>query len=70
MQQIIKELESDNPRLFKEKVIRREATYNVEFFEGCKMALDKLYTFGVKQVITTKDGLVGAGNSLMNLLEN
>jgi DNA ligase-1 len=58
MQQIIKELESDNSRLFKEKVIRREAmSDNVEFFEGCKMALDKLYTFGVKQVPTaTKDG--------------
>tara|TARA_X000000950_G_scaffold81107_1_gene101904 strand:+ start:1139 stop:2467 length:1329 start_codon:yes stop_codon:yes gene_type:complete len=55
---IIKELESDNSRLFKEKVIWREAMAdNVEFFEGCKMALDKLYTFGVKQVPTaTKDG--------------
>ena len=46
-------LESNNSRLFKEDVIKQQAEAdNSEFFEGCKMALDKLYTFGVKQVPT------------------
>ena len=49
----IKLLESDNSRLFKEDVIKQQAEAdNSEFFEGCRMALDTLYTFGVKQVPT------------------
>jgi len=48
---IIKELESDNSRKFKEAVIAREdKTGNTEFFEGVSMAMDKLRTFGLKQV--------------------
>ena len=48
---IIKNLASDNSRLFKEGVIMTEiASNNDTFFEGCKFALDKLITFGVKQV--------------------
>ena len=48
---IIKELESDNSRLFKEDIIKREIEKdNTEFFEGLRMALDPLITFGVKQV--------------------
>ena len=48
---IIKELESDNSRLFKESIIMREVEKdNTEFFEGLRMALDPLITFGVKQV--------------------
>jgi DNA ligase-1 len=58
MQQVIKKLESDNSRLFKESVIEQEIkNNNTVFFEGCQMALDKLYVFGVKQVPeSTKDG--------------
>jgi len=58
MEQIIKKLESDNSRLFKESVIEQEIkNNNTVFFEGCQMALDKLYVFGVKQVPeSTKDG--------------
>jgi len=48
---IIQELESNNSRLFKEDVIMREVTNdNTNFFTGCRMALDPLMTYGVKQV--------------------
>jgi len=55
---IIKELESDNSRKFKESVIAREdKNGNTEFFEGVSMAMDKLRTFGLKQVPeSNKDG--------------
>ncbi len=49
--QIIAELEADNSRLAKEAIIQ-ENTDNTELFEGFKMALDNLYTFGVKKVPT------------------
>ena len=49
--EVIEKLESDNSRLFKESVIREQAEdKNTEFFRGCKAALDKLRTFGLKQV--------------------
>lgn len=58
---IIAELETDNSRLFKESVIRREAQAdNQEFFEGCRLALDSMVTFGVKQV-PEHQGADGAG---------
>jgi DNA ligase-1 len=62
MQQIIKELESNNSRLFKEGIIKREAEKNnTRFFEGCEMALNKLRTFGIQKVpISKKDG-IGVG---------
>lgn len=47
--QIISELEADNSRLAKEAIIQEHAD-NVELFEGFRMALDNLYTFGVKKV--------------------
>ncbi len=51
--QIIKEIESDNSRLAKEAIVRREALAdNKEFFEGCRMAYDCMVTFGVKKVPT------------------
>jgi DNA ligase-1 len=51
MYQIIRELEADNSRLAKEAIIKREADAgNEEFFEGCRLALDNLVSFGVKQV--------------------
>ena len=50
-QQIIAQLEADNSRLAKEQIILNAMTEGLdEFFEGVKMALDPLYTFGVKQV--------------------
>ena len=57
-QVIIQRLEADNSRLAKEAVIADAMTEGLdEFFEGVKMALDNLYTFGVKQVPTSdKDG--------------
>ena len=49
--QVIQKLRSDNSRLFKESVVLGEiGTENTVFFEGAKLALDKLVTFGVKQV--------------------
>ena len=46
---IIKELESDNSRLFKEGVVENNLN-NLDFQEGLSMCLDPLITFGVKQV--------------------
>ena len=61
--EVIAELETDNSRLFKESVVGREATAgNTEFFEGCKLALDSMITFGVKQV-PERSGTDGAGYS-------
>ena len=55
MHSIIKELESDNSRLFKEGVIMKEiANNNINFFSGCRLALDPMITFGVKQVPQSK----------------
>ena len=57
---VIQELESDNSRKFKESVIAREAkAQNYEFFNGVEMALDKLRTFGLKQVPESKEDGVG-----------
>ena len=47
--EIIKELESNNSRLFKEDIIEKNINYK-EFQEGLAMCLDPLVTFGVKQV--------------------
>ncbi len=46
---IIKELESDNSRLFKEGVVENNLN-NLDFQAGLSMCLDPLVTFGVKQV--------------------
>jgi DNA ligase-1 len=55
---IIQELESDNSRLKKEAIIRRESdAENIRFFEGVCMALDGFRTFGVQKVpVAKKDG--------------
>lgn len=57
-QVIIQRLEADNSRLAKEAIIAEAMNEGLdEFFEGVRMALDNLYTFGVKQVPTSdKDG--------------
>jgi DNA ligase-1 len=55
---IIQELESDNSRLKKEAIIRRESdAENVRFFNGVGAALDGFRTFGVQKVpVAKKDG--------------
>ena len=48
---IISKLEADNSRLAKEAILAEAMEEGLdEFFEGVHMALDNLYTFGVKQV--------------------
>ena len=55
---IIQELESDNSRLKKEAIIRRESDAdNIRFFNGVGMSLDSFRTFGVQKVpVSKKDG--------------
>lgn len=54
-QEIIAKLEADNSRLGKEKIIQRAMEEGLdEFFEGIRMCLDPLVTFGVKQVPESK----------------
>lgn len=49
--QVISSLEDHNLRTNKEQIIAAQANAsNSEFFEGCKLALDSMVTFGVKQV--------------------
>ncbi len=57
-QDIIAQLEADNSRLAKEAILAKAMDQGLdEFFEGVRMCLDKLYTFGVKQVpISEADG--------------
>jgi DNA ligase-1 len=63
---IIERLEADNSRLAKEAIIAEAMEQGLdEFFEGVRMALDKLYTFGVKQV-PVKDPVGGQGLSWDN----
>ena len=66
-QDIIEKLEADNSRLAKEAVIEQAMNEGLdEFFEGVKMALDPLVTFGVKQVPERNDVLTGQGLSWEN----
>jgi len=55
---VIQELESDNSRLKKEAIIKRESDAdNIRFFNGIGAALDGFRTFGVQKVpIAEKDG--------------
>ena len=55
---VIQELESDNSRLKKEAIIRRESdAENIRFFNGVESALDGFRTFGVQKVpIAENDG--------------
>ena len=58
---IIRKLEQHNSRLDKEAIIRDAHEEGLpEFFEGVKMALDALVTFGVKQV-PVRDATPGQG---------
>ena len=55
--EIIKQLESHPSRLDKEKIIAANQD-NLEFLEGCRLALDSMITFGLKQIPekTDEDG--------------
>ena len=57
-QDIIARLEADNSRLAKEQILAEAAEERLtEFFDGVRMCLDNLYTFGVKEVpVSDKDG--------------
>ena len=66
---IIQQLEADNSRLAKEAILQSAAEEGLtEFFEGVRMTLDKLYTFGVKQV-PEKTEAGGQGLAWTNFLE-
>lgn len=57
--EVISLLEADNSRLAKEAIILEEAkSGNDVFFNGCRLALDAMITFGIKQVKekTDEDG--------------
>ena len=59
---IIRQLEIHPSRLNKEDIIRAAYEEGLpEFFEGLRMALDALVTFGVKQVPERSDVLTGQG---------
>ena len=48
---VISSLETHNSRLDKEAIIEVQMNAkNDEFFEGCRLALDPMITFGVKKV--------------------
>ncbi len=57
-QYVISTLEDHNSRLDKEAIVLAQAEAgNIEFFEGCRLALDSMITFGVKKVPeSTTDG--------------
>ncbi len=61
--QLITEIASDNSKLFKEAIIRREALdSNHNFFAGLRYCLDNIDTFGVKKV-PERSGTDGCGLS-------
>ena len=66
---LIRQLEIHNSRINKEQILEAAVEEGLdEFFEGLRMALDGLYTFGVKQV-PTKDKAEGQGLSWINFVE-
>ena len=61
-QEIIERLEADNSRLAKELILADAMHEGLdEFFEGVRMALDPLVTFGVKQVPEADNEWAGQG---------
>ena len=53
--EVIAELEADNSRLGKEAILKVVANHgNDIFFEGCRLALDPMITFGIKKVPESK----------------
>jgi DNA ligase-1 len=66
---IIRQLEIHASRINKEDIIEDAMNEGLdEFFQGVKMALDKLYTFGVKQV-PVKEAAGGQGLPWANFLQ-
>jgi DNA ligase-1 len=66
---IIRQLEIHNSRINKEEILEAAANEGLlEFFDGLRMCLDKLYTFGVKQV-PVKERNNGQGLAWSNFLE-
>jgi DNA ligase-1 len=56
---VISSLELHSSRLNKEQIIQAQAEFgNAEFFQGCRLALDSMITFGLKQIKekTDEDG--------------
>lgn len=70
---VIQHLAADNSRLAKEEILKQAAEEGLtEFFDGLRMALDNLYTFGVKQVPVkyTDDGQGLSWNNFLQLAES
>ncbi len=66
---IIRQLEIHNSRINKEQILEAAAEEGLtEFFDGLRMCLDNLYTFGVKQV-PVKDRNNGQGLPWTNFVE-
>ena len=66
---LIRQLEIHNSRINKEQILESAVEEGLEeFFEGIRMCLDNLYTFGVKQV-PIKDNDQGQGLSWTNFVE-
>jgi len=57
---VIRQLEADNSRIHKEGILKAvllQTPHDAEFWQGCRLALDSMVTFGIKQVpISDKDG--------------
>ena len=55
-EKVIADLEENNSRLAKELMLENAMKEGLdEFFEGVRWALDKLHTFGLKQVPEKED---------------
>jgi len=68
---IIRQLETHNSRLDKEAILEAAHEEGLpEFFEGLRMALDPLWTFGVKQVPVKEEIWEGTPNGIQRLLPN
>ena len=67
---VISTLEDHSSRLNKEAIVLAQAEAgNDEFFEGCRLALDPMITFGLKQIPEKKDA-DGPGLSWDNFIIN
>ena len=67
---VISTLEDHPSRLNKEAIVLAQAAAgNAEFFEGCRLALDPMITFGLKQIPEKKDAN-GPGLSWDNFIIN
>ena len=66
-QEVIERLEADNSKLAKQAILQEAMQEGLdEFFEGVRMALDPLVTFGVKKVPEADSEWDGQGLSWSN----